>query len=140
MSASSAATMPRRAAARLPQPAATADAEVVITGTLLQDAEMRLLASGAAVVTVLVGQRADCPPVCAAELYGVEACSQVAAASKARAMRRGCRVELRGQGLRIGRTARLGAVLKLGQVHRLSPLDLPFDAALAAANDQPVDC
>lgn len=109
--------------------------EVTLEGALLHDAEMRLTpGTHQPSVVVLIGQPGR-PPVRAVELYPAGPAGQCAASAKARALRAGAHVRLRGEGLRPSRLAALGEVVQLGSVRELRPLDTAFDARAASAND-----
>jgi hypothetical protein len=124
-----------RSSARAPLPAArpgTPPIEVSITGTLLENAVMRVQPhNGAPEVTVLLAQP-GCPPLRATFTYPPGVSSQVVAASKARQLRAGAAVLVRGAGL--SWRPRMAA-LHLDHVTTLQPLLQPHSAAMAAAND-----
>lgn len=127
---------PRRTA---PRPAAAAvpaePLEVTLCGALLRDAEMRLAAgTRQPTVVVLIGQPGR-PPVRAVELYPDGPAGQYAASAKARGLRAGAHVHLRGEGLRPVRLPQVGEVVQIGSVRELRPLDTGFDARAASAND-----
>lgn len=134
--ASMAPVRPRRAA-RAPLPAArpgTPAIEVSITGTLLENAVMRVAPhTGAPEVTVLLAQP-DCPPLRATLAYPPGVSSQVVAASKARQLRAGAQVLVRGAGLS-WRPRMAVPCLHLDHVSTLQPLLQAHSAAMAAAND-----
>jgi hypothetical protein len=127
---------PRRAA-RVPLAAArpgTPPIEVSITGTLLENAVMRVSPhNGAPEVTVLLAQP-GCPPLRATLTYPPGLSSQVVAASKARQLRAGDPVRVRGAGLS-WRPRMAVPCLHLDQVSALDPLIQTHSAAMAAAND-----
>ena len=127
---------PRRATR--PQPAAarpgTPPIEVSITGTLLEHAVMRVApATGAPEVTVLLAQP-GCPPLRATLTYPPGISSQVVAASKARQLRAGDPVRVRGAGLS-WRPRMAVPCLHLDHVIAVDPLIQTRSAAMAAAND-----
>ena len=125
-----------RTAARL---APAAPLELTLTGSLMCDAEMRLTpGNNLPTVTVLIAQ-AGGPPLRAVELFSEGPASCQVAASKARSLRAGARVELRCEGLRARRVPAHGEVLQIAIVHRLRLLEPAFDAAMAAANDHSLD-
>lgn len=134
------ASPPRRIAPRAAQRAApAAPMTLTLAGSLLRDAEMRLSPGNhLPCVTVLIAQ-AGGPPVRAVELFGEGPAACQVAASKARSLRAGARVELRGEGLRVRRTAAEGEVLHVAIVQQLRLLEPAFDAAMAAANDHSLD-
>lgn len=106
--------------------------QVQITGALLERAVMRIApGTGTSEVTVLVAQP-DGPAVRAALAYPAGESGQMAAQAKARMLRRGDLVALRGGGL--SWRPRL-AVLQLDGVTSLLPLTMPKSPAMAAAND-----
>jgi hypothetical protein len=123
----------RKAARALP-PArpGTPPIEVAVIGTLLEHAVMRVTpATGAPEVTVLLAQP-GCPPLRATLAYPPGASSQIVAGMKARTLRAGMQVQVRGAGL--SWRPRMAA-LHLDHVTSLQPLLQPHSAAMAAAND-----
>lgn len=109
--------------------------EITLRGTLLRDAEMRLTPGNRLATVVVLLAQGDRPPVRAVELFGADNASALAAYSKARTLRAGAEVELRGEGLRAMTLPQVGPVVQLSIVQHLRLIDPPFDAAKAAAND-----
>lgn len=111
--------------------------QITLRGTLLRDAEMRLTPGNRLATVIVLLAQAGRPPVRAVELFGADNASAQAAYSKAKTLRAGAEVELRGEGLRPMSLPQLGAVVQIAIVQQLRLTAAPFDAARAAANDRP---
>lgn len=125
---------------RLPPAAATAPTpaeplEVTLQGALLRDAEMRLSSGSRQPTVIVLLAQLGRPPVRAVELYPHGPAGQHAAYCKARQLRAGAQVSVRGEGLRPLKAPGIGEVVQLGCVRELRPLEAAFDPRAASAND-----
>lgn len=121
------------AAAIRPRPSTAPALQVTLRGRLRDDAEVRMVAgTNVPTITAMVEQPGGAP-VRVVEYYGNGFASHHAAVSKARMLRRGTTVEVRGEGLAADPKHR--GALSLTRVSSLAPLHIPTSGAMAAAND-----
>lgn len=103
--------------------------EVIVVGTLLDDAEWRVTTGGnpAGLVRLTIDQGPALPLVRAWQCVGTNATAMMAAQTKCRLLKRGLRVKVYGEGLHVPNSG----VIEISGVNQIVPLDIPAAHALA---------